>query len=165
MESGEADLGGLLEAAGRSLEDAQQQLGAAEGVPGISTAMAISEVELELKITLEKVAKEIVLRPVSSSDAEGGKINVGLASTLRVRYVAVADEIGTVGAAPRQPERTADAVIEEARKRQDVAPLDEAVQGLRFQATFVPEAGSWLVQAIDRDDRVVREVVVPDARP
>lgn len=164
MDSGEADLGGFLEAAGRSLEEAQRQLGPGEGDSGIPGAMAIAEVELEAKVTLEEVDKKVALRPISSEAAQAGVTNPDLVSTVRVRYVAVAGETEAGAAGAPQPQRSADEVIDEVRSREDVAPLEDAVEGLEFDATFVPETGDWLVRALGPDDRVVREVLVSDAR-
>jgi len=163
MGNGEAELGGFLEAAGRSLGDAQRQLTGAEADPTVPTTMAISEVALEVKATLEQAPSgAVALRPVSSDDARAGGIAPELLSTVRVRYVAVADETGGGAQAPR-PARSEAAAIEEVRRRDDVAALDLILGGLEFDATFVPEAGRWLVQASDDQGRVVREVVVSDS--
>jgi hypothetical protein len=150
-----ADLTGFLEAAGRSLADAQ---GALSGeVVDVPTAVAISEAELEVKATVDRSAAGVILQPVSTAAALKGGITPGVLSTLRIRYVAVTED--TVAA----PSRDAGTVIGEVQKREDVAALDRILGGLRFEAVFVPTSRRWLVTARDPEDRLVREVVVPDA--
>ena len=115
MSGGEAPLGAFLEATGRSLGDAQRQLGDGKDTAGIPTTMAIDEVELEVKATLEGAGDdEVALRPVSSEEARAGAIAPELLSTLRVRYVAVADDVSEVPSVP--PRRTPEEVIDEVRE-------------------------------------------------
>jgi hypothetical protein len=156
---GGADLGGFLEAAGRSLADAQGGLaGKGLGIPG---AVAIAEAELEIKATVEGAATgELALQPVSGKDIREADISPGVLSTVRIRYVAVADD--TLVAPAEEPSRTADTVIGEVRRRKDVAAIAKILGGLEFDAAFVPATKRWLVTARDQQARVVREVVVPD---
>ena len=159
MPASEADLTGFLEAAGRSLVEAQAALKGE--IVDIPTAVAISEAELELKATVDRTAGgDVVLQPVTSQDARQGAITPGMLSTIRIRYVAVAEE----AVAPSRPTRTPDKVIDEVRGRSDVAALDKILGGLTFQAVFVPTTQRWLVTATDAQERLVREVVVPDAK-
>ena len=65
-----ADLKGFLEAAGRSLADAQGAL--AGDVADIPAAVAISEAELEVKATMEGAQGSVVLQPVTQA-AQPGK--------------------------------------------------------------------------------------------
>lgn len=90
-----AELSGFLQAAGNSLGAAQRRL-AGEGSAGFSDAMAISEVELEVKATLDQGEEQLELRPIYSREARSGEIAPELVSTVRVRYVALP-------AAPAQP--------------------------------------------------------------
>jgi len=157
----EADLTGFLEAAGRSLADAQGAL--AGEVVDVPTAVAISEAELEVRATLQRGAEgAIALQPISSADVAKGGIEPGLLSTVRIRYVAVAED--TVVAPSARPVKTADDVIAEVKGRPDVAKLDEILGGLTFDTVFVPVSRRWLVTAKDPQDRLVREVVVPDEK-
>lgn len=156
-----ADLTGFFEAAGRSLADAQG------GLPGeisqIPSVVAIAEAELEVKATIERTATGgVALQPVSSSDARQADISPGLLSTVRVRYVTTTEDT-LVGPADG-PTRTADKVIEEVRRREDVKVLGTILGGLTFDATFVPPTKRWLVTAKDPEDRLVREIVVPDEK-
>jgi hypothetical protein len=153
------DLTGFLEAAGRSLADAQ---GALSGeLVDVPTAVAISEAELEVKATVDRGAGGVVLEPVSTETALKGGITPGVLSTLRIRYVAVTED--TVSPPSQRPTRDPGSVIGEVQKREDVAALDKILGGLQFQAVFVPATKRWLVTARDPEDRLVREVVVPDA--
>jgi len=161
MAEGGADLTGFLEAAGRSLADAQG------GLPGeisqIPTVVAIAEAELEVKATIERMAAGgVALQPVSSGDARQGDISPGLLSTVRIRYVTAPED--TLVAPADRPTRTADKVIEEVKRREDVNVLSTILGGLTFEATFVPPTKRWLVTAKDPEDRLVREIVVPDKK-
>jgi len=94
-----ADLKGFLEAAGRSLADAQGAL--AGDVADIPTAVAIAEAELEVKATMGGAPGTVVLQPVTSQDARQGAITPGMLSTVRIRYVAVTED--TLVAPSEQP--------------------------------------------------------------
>ena len=154
-----ADLTGFLEAAGRSLADAQ---GALSGeLVDLPTAVAISEAELEVKATVDRSAAGVLLQPVSTAAVLKGGITPGVLSTLRIRYVAVTED--TVAPPSQRPSRDAGSVIGEVQKREDVVALDQILGGLRFEAVFVPATRRWLVTARDPEARLVREVVVRDA--
>lgn len=152
------DLSDFMATAGQSLADAQS--GLTEGVDTPS-AIAIAEAELEVKATVESDASgKVALQPISSREMREAEISPGLLSTLRVRYVAVTEEIATGD----PPKRTAEKVIGEVRKREDVAALDRILGGLEFDALFVPETRHWLIMATDPRKRLIREVLVPDVR-
>jgi hypothetical protein len=156
--AGEAELGGFLEAAGRSFTDAQ---GALSGdVVDLPPAVAIAEAELELKAAVQRRGDgAVVLETISTADMRSGAITPGLLSTIRVQYVAVAAD--TLTAPSQQPSRTPKDVIDDVRKRSDVAALDRILGGLRYEAVPVP-GKRWLVTARDDEDRLVREVLVAD---
>lgn len=154
----DADLAGFLEAAGRSLADAQGTLTGAEA--GVPQAMAISEADLEVKATLAREGGEIRVEPISTAEIRRGGIEAGLVSTVRIRYVAVAPD--TIASAGAEPARTAPEVIAEVKRRPDVAALERILEGLRYEAAFLPQTSRWLVVARDSEARVVREVLVPD---
>jgi hypothetical protein len=156
-----ADLKGFLEAAGRSLADAQGAL--AGEVADIPSAVAISEAELEVKATVDRSGGTVVLQPVTSQDARQGAITPGMLSTVRIRYVAVTED--TLAAPSVQPALTAEIVIAEVSKRNDIVTLDKILGGLAYEAVFVPATSRWLVTARDPEQRLVREVVVPDGKP
>ncbi|MGH2995128.1 MAG: hypothetical protein ACRDN6_12450 [Gaiellaceae bacterium] len=156
-----ADLTGFVEAAGRSLADAQGAL--AGELVDVPTAVAISEAELEVKATVGNAAGGgVLLQPVSSETARQGGITPGLLSTIRIRYVAVVED--TLVPPSERPTRTPDKVIDDVKGREDVAALDKILGGLAYEATFVPHTRRWLVTARDSDARLVREVVVADEK-
>lgn len=160
MAESEADLRGFLEAAGRSLADAQGAL--AGELVDVPTAVAIADAELEVKATVAREQGELILQPVTSQDAREGNIPPELLSTVRVRYVAVTED--TLAAPSERPTRKPDQVIREVRQREDLVSLDKILGGLTFQATFIPAGNRWLVTARDPDDRLVREIVVADVK-
>ena len=156
-----ADLGGFLEAAGRSLVDAQGSL--AGEIVDIPAAVAISEAELEIKAAVVRRADGIVaLETISTQDMRAGNITPGLLSTVRVQYVAVGAD--TVVPASEQPTKKPKDVIDAVRGREDVAVLDKILGGLVFEAIYVPGGRRWLVTAKDAEQRLVREVLVPDEK-
>ena len=154
----EAELGGFLEAAGKSFTDAQ---GALSGeLVDLPPAVAIAEAELELMAAVQRRGDgSVVLETISTQDMRSGAITPGLLSTIRVQYVAVAAD--TLAPPSQQPTRTPKDVIDDVRKREDVAVLDRILGGLRYEAVFV-SGKRWLVTARDEEDRLVREVVLPD---
>jgi hypothetical protein len=154
-----ADLGGFLEAAGKSFVEAQ---GALSGdVADIPPAVAIAEAELELKAALERRADgTVTLETISTQDMRSGAITPGLLSTIRVQYVAVPAD--TLGAPSEQPVKTPKDVIDGVRGREDVAVLDKILGGLLYEVAYLPGRRRWLVTATDAEQRVVREIIVPD---
>ena len=155
---GEADLRQFLETAGRSLADAQGAL--AGEVVDIPTAVAISEAELEVKATLDRKDGSVILQPVTGDAARQGGISPGVVSTVRIRYVAVAED--TLAAPSERPSQTPEKVVDEVRSREDVARLDKIMGGLTYEAVFVPSTKRWVVTATDQENRPVRHVLVPD---
>jgi hypothetical protein len=154
-----ADLGGFLEAAGRSLADAQGTL--ADGVADIPAAIAIAEAELEVKAAVtRRTDGTLQLETLSAQDMRSGTITPGLLSTVRVQYVAVAAD--TLAAPSQQPIRAPKDVIDDVRVRDDVAVLDRILGGLVFDAVYVPSGRRWVVTAKDEEQRIVREILVPD---
>lgn len=153
-----AELSGFLEAAGRSLAEAQGELaGLAADVP---TTVAIAEAELELKAAVARRADgTVVLETISTGDMRAGGITPGLLSTVRIQYVAVGTA-ATLGA--EAPRRTPEDVVGDVKGRDDVGRLDRILGGLVYEAQFVPGPKRWLVTARDADARIVREVLVPD---
>lgn len=155
-----ADLTAFLAAAGRSLADAQGALAGAD--PEIPTSVAISDAELEVKATVERgPGGAIALQPISSRELLTGRVTAAALSTVRIRYVAVAED--TFAAPSQRPRRSPDDVIQAVKGRDDVVALDKIFGGLEFAAVFVAPAGSWIVTATDAAGRRVREAVVKDA--
>jgi len=158
--STEAELGGFLEAAGRSFTEAQGTLGG--GVSAIPAAVAIAQAELEVKAAISRGADGALrIETLSAQDIRSSAFPAGVLSTVRVQYVAVTGE--SLTAPSGQPAQSAADVIDSVRKRDDVAALDRILGGLAFRAAFLP-SGRWLVTATDAEERVVREVLVPDEK-
>lgn len=156
--SSEAELGGFLEAAGRSLTEAQGTLGG--GVSDIPAAVAIAQAELEVKAAISRGADGALrIETLSAQDIRSGSISPGVLSTVRIQYVAVTGEAPT--ATSGQAAKTARGAIDSVRTREDVVALDRILGGLAYDAVFVPP-GRWLVTATDSEQRVVREILVPD---
>jgi len=162
MADGETQLESFLGAAGRSLNEAQRQLTGSAQSLGEPTAMAITEVDLEVKVTFESSERdEVTLRPITISEVRSEEVKAEVVSTLRVRYIAVPEEEPSNSL--ELSARSEEDVIQEVRQREDVSSLEHILGGLEFNAVFVPATRSWVVKATDRRHRVVREVTVPDA--
>lgn len=151
----EAELKAFLEAAGRSLADAQGALG------GLKTELVLANAELEAKVALKAGAGgTLTVQPISAGDLRLAQFNAAGVSTLRVNFVATAGE--TLSAPPtRQPGD----IIDDVRKRPDVAILEGILGPLVINTTYVADAQRWLVTARDASGRLVRETIVPDAAP
>jgi len=154
----EPDLRDFLEAAGRSLADAQ---GALVGdVLPVPPAVGISEAELEVKAAMgQGTGGTLSIQPLSATDLRSGGISPGLVSTVRVRFVATAGELG---AAATAPQRSATEVADSVRQREDVVALKNILGEIEVEPVYVAERQRWLVTARDPEGRVVREVVVAD---
>ena len=152
------DLRGFLEAAGRSLADAQ---GALVGdVLPVPPAVGIAEAELEVKAAMgQGAAGTLSIQPLSTTELRSGGISPGLVSTVRVRFIATAGELGGAAIAPQ---RSADEVADSVREREDVVALAKILGDLQVEPVYVAERQRWLVTARDPEGRVVREVVVAD---
>ncbi len=149
------DLRGFIEAAGRSLSDAQGELvGDALRTP----ALAISEAELEVRAAVAQGADgKLSLQTLSAEEVRRGGVNASLLSTLRVNYVAVASE----AVAPPAVRNPVD-IVKGVRERQDIVTLDRILGGLDVDPVFVPDRSRWLVAVRDPQGRLVRELVLPD---
>jgi hypothetical protein len=153
----EADLRGFLEAAGRSLTEAQGTLGS-----GLERAanLIIANAELEVKTALKSDGNGgLTVQPISAEDLARTSIDAAALSTVRVSFVATPPDLTPESGPARQPDEVAD----EIRKRPDVAQLDRILGGLSVKAAYIPQTQRWLVTAEDSKGRIVREVVLPDA--
>lgn len=158
----EAELQGFLEAAGRSLADAQSQLaGDALGV-GVAPQMVMADAELELKVGVRTLASgKLALQTLAAQDIRQGAVQPEALSTVRVHFVATAPEALSSDEISK-PKRTPADVIGSIKGREDIAVLDKILGPLDFRANFVPEAGRWVVVATDPANRLVRELVLTD---
>jgi hypothetical protein len=156
-----AELSSFIIAAGDSLTSAQGQL--ASGLD-MQTGLVLANAELEVKVGVKTDAKgRLNVQTISAQDIRQGGINADTLSTLRVSFVATASE---VQAGPllqvEGPLRGKDEVIGELRKQPDLAALDKIFGGLEYQAVYISESKRWLVTALDPNQRVVREIILPD---
>jgi len=143
----------FLESAGRSLRDAQTALGVDR--TGITTELAISDAELDVKVAVESDPRGALrIRPMGTRDVQAGAVQPEALSTVKVKYVAVAGE--------KTPRRSPSEVIGEIARREDVQRLERILGSFEYSARFVPERDIWLVSARAPNVGVVREVVLPD---
>jgi hypothetical protein len=155
----EADLRGFLEAAGRSLSEAQGTLGG--GLEQRPATLVIANAELEVKTALKSDSSGgLTVQPISAEDLARTSIDAAALSTVRVSFVATPPDTLSGSVPVRQPAEVAD----EVRKRPDVAQLDRILGGLEVQAIYIAQSQRWLVTAADRKGRIVREVVLPDTQ-
>ncbi|MFN0093289.1 MAG: hypothetical protein ACKVVT_00715 [Dehalococcoidia bacterium] len=152
---GSAELGGFLEAAGRSLEDAARSLAGAE--PTVPVAMALSDAEITVKVAVEAVGASVRVRPIGTRDLQSA-IRPEALSEVRVRFVAAGE--APSAAPPRRPSRD---VIGDVERAPEFVRLGEILGPLRFEASFVPGRRQWIVTVQDASGRAVRDVFVDDA--
>jgi hypothetical protein len=159
----EADLRGFLEAAGRSLSEAQAILG---GEQPVSASLVIASADLEVKAGLKSDGSGgVLVQPISAQDLAQTRIDAAALSTVRVSFVATAPDAppgGVLGTPPAGPVRAPVDVANEVRLRPDVLQLDRILGGLKIDAVYIPQTERWLVTAQDTKGRVVREVILPD---
>lgn len=158
--SNDIDLGTFLESAGQSLSEAQRALAAGLDLP---VNMVLNNAELEIRIAVSSDARgRMAISPISSQDVRRGGIEPGVLSTLRISFV------GTVGEAKQSvaplagPKRNPAEVVDEVRKRPDIAELEKALGMLDIQPSYVPEKKRWLASVYDSDGTIIRELVLPD---
>lgn len=153
----DADLGVFLEEAGKSLWEAQRALSPEQGA--FSAGMAISEVNLEIKTAVQPTAKGgFALQPISRQALTSG-LDAAAISTLRVHYVAVAQE-AEGGGAP--PSKSRSDIIDGVKKRDDVVRLAKILGNLEVEPVYVASSRKWLVNVTDPAGHTVREIVIPD---
>jgi hypothetical protein len=149
------DLRGFLEAAGRSLSEAQGEL---VGEALRPTAVAISEAQLEVKAAVAQGPDgTLSLQTLSVEEVKRSGVDASLLSTLRISYVAVPSEAAGLPAV-----QTPADISETVRARPDIAALDRILGGLVVDPIFVPDRSRWLVAVRDPEGRLVRELILPD---
>ncbi|MEY2560926.1 MAG: hypothetical protein QOG51_1341 [Verrucomicrobiota bacterium] len=156
----EADLRGFLEAAGKSLTEAQGTLtGDSILTP---SALAISEAELEVKAAVtQQAGGKLALQTLSMESLRSG-IDPGLVSTVHIRYVAVAADATKEPGSTGGPKRVPEEITKTVAARADIAALSKILGKLNIAPVFVPETRRWMVVARDQEGRVLRELIVPD---
>jgi hypothetical protein len=155
------ELGDFLEAAGKSLGDAQNSL--LSGL-NLSTNIILNNAEIEVKVLVDSANGKISIKPVSAEDIRIGSIDPGLLSTLRISYVSTVEEpiedtVSPAVVSVKQPSQ----LIEEVLNRKDIQKLATAKGELQVKPTFVAEKQRWLVSVEDSGGKVLREIVLPDA--
>lgn len=155
----ETDLQAFLEMAGRSLSDAQSQLGTGSN---LKTDFVLANAELEARVGLQ--AREdgsFAVQPISSADMVKSNINSAAISTVRINFIATGAETNP-NESPSAPTRTKDDVAKEILARPDVARLAEIIGPLNVKATFEPTNQRWIVVAEDQKGRIIREALIAD---
>ena len=156
MSKQQLGLENLLEAAGKSFEAAQQDLGLPEG---LQTRMMFEEAELEIKVQGLGVdgRNRMILAPVNLAALAGNGLLARALSTIKVHYVAARPEAAAAG-----PARTREEIIAEVAGRQDIQSLRDILGDMAYQVKFQPEVQAWTVRVADSKDRTVRILVVND---
>ena len=158
--SNRIDLQSFLNSAGQSLAQAQGEL--SPGMEGLAE-MVISNADLEIKaaVTTDNSGRTTI-QTFSSQEILKGAIDPGLLSTLKFSFVATASQPSSESISANKPRRPVTDVITEIRKRPDIANLEKILGSLDIRATYVDREKQWLVSASDSQDRIVRQVILPD---
>ena len=155
------ELGDFLEAAGKSLGDAQNSL--LTGL-NLSTNMILNNADIEVKVLVDSANGKISIKPVSAEDIRVGSIDPGLLSTLRISFISTVEEPIEETVSPAvESVKAPSQLIEEVLNRKDIQKLASARGELQVKPTFVAERKRWLVSVEDNSGKVLREIVLPDA--
>ena len=156
------ELGDFLEAAGKSLGDAQNVL--LSGL-NLSTNIILNNADIEVKVLVDSADGKINIRPVSAEDLRIGSIDPGLLSTLRISYVSTVEDTIEETPSPAAVESVKEPaqLIEQVMNRKDIQKLAATRGELQVKPTFVAERKRWLVSVEDISGKVLREIVLPDA--
>ena len=155
------ELGDFLEAAGKSLGDAQNSL--LSGL-NLQTNMILNNADIEVKVLVDSANGKISIKPVSAEDIRVGSIDPGLLSTLRISYVSTVEEPIEEKASPAvESVKEPSQLIEQVLNRRDIQKLAATKGELQVKPTFVAERQRWLVSVEDSGGKVLREIVLPDA--
>jgi hypothetical protein len=155
------ELGDFLEAAGKSLGDAQNSL--LSGLH-LSTNMILNNADIEVKVLVDSANGKISIKPISSEDLRVGSIDPGLLSTLRISFISTVEEPIEETISPAvESVKAPSQLIEEVLNRKDIQKLASTRGELQVKPTFVAERKRWLVSVEDTSGKVLREIVLPDA--
>ncbi|MBN2077028.1 MAG: hypothetical protein JW762_15900 [Dehalococcoidales bacterium] len=155
------ELGDFLEAAGKSLGDAQNSL--LSGL-NLSTNIILNNADIEVKVLVDSANGKISIKPVSAEDIRVGSIDPGLLSTLRISYVSTLEEPTEETVSPTvESVKEPSQMIEQVLNRRDIQKLAATKGELQVKPTFVAERQRWLVSIEDSGGKVLREIVLPDA--
>ncbi|MGJ3241064.1 MAG: hypothetical protein ACFE0Q_20305 [Anaerolineae bacterium] len=155
----ETDLQAFLEMAGRSLSNAQSQLGTNTT---LKTDFVLANAELEARVGLQtRDDGGFSVQPISSADMVKSNINSAAISTVRINFIATGAETSP-GETPNAPKRTKEDVADEILARPDVARMAEIVGPLIVRTSFEPNYQRWIVVAEDNKGRVIREALISD---
>lgn len=156
----EAELSSFIAAAGDSFTSAQGRLGTGLDM---QTGLVLSNAEIEVKVGVKTDAQgKLNIQTISAQDIRQSGLNADALSTLKVSFVATATEAQPSPLRATGPVRTKEDVIGELSKQPVLAALDKILGGLQYNAVFIPESERWLVTALDPNQRVVREAILPD---
>lgn len=154
------DLQSFLNSAGQSLAQAQGEL--SPELAGI-TDMVLSTADLEVKAALTTSRSgKMTIQMFSSQDILKGAIDSGVLSTLKFSFVATTSQASRETASVDKPQRQVEDVVEDVRKRPDIAVLEKIIGPLDIRATYVDREKRWLASASDSQNRIVRELILPD---
>ena len=155
------ELGDFLEAAGKSLGEAQNSL--LSGLH-LSTNMILNNADIEVKVLVDSANGKISIKPISSEDLRVGSIDPGLLSTLRISFISTVEEPIEETISPAvESVKAPSQLIEEVLNRKDIQKLASTRGELQVKPTFVAERKRWLVSVEDTSGKVLREIVLPDA--
>ncbi len=162
-----AQLGALAGLAGGSLSTAQGELGLGAN---LSSAMVMSEATLEIKAAVSRASNgELLIEPISTSHL-AGQLNAAAISTVRLSFVATANEVATTAPSGKGTESTSgtsrltrEQALAAFQAQEDVQRLEKLIGPFQLRTQVVPSTGQWIVQATDPVGRIVREQLIRKA--
>lgn len=156
------DLNGLLSEFGQSVLRAQTQINAAAleqsaGLNNLQTGLAVSEIEVDLKMVIEDDGDGAVnILPISGDLDKLGSLNAGTLSSIRARFLTVPDED------VRPPARKPSEVKDEVLAKPDVARLKDIFGDLDLDVSYVSGKNRWLVDVKEPSGTTLRSLQLDD---
>ncbi|AFY40674.1 hypothetical protein Lepto7376_4583 [[Leptolyngbya] sp. PCC 7376] len=155
----------LLSEFGQSVLQAQNQINAAAleqsaGLNNLQTGLAVSEIEVDLKMMIDEDDDGVVnIQPISGDLDKLGSLNAGALSSIRARFLTIPDE------EVRPPARKPSEVKEEVLAKADVSRLKDIFGDLDVDVSYVAAKNRWLVDVKDPTNKTTLRSLQLDDRP
>lgn len=147
----------LLQEFGKSLLEAQRQINQRSStVEELQTGIAISEIEIDLKMLVDQDINGAALRPVGSEMAQLSGMNTAAFSSLRTKLIAVPEFENAA------PIRQANEIRREVLSRSDLMRLEEIFGKLQVETTYISAKKIWLVDVKTPSGQLVRNLQISD---
>lgn len=159
------NINSLLSEFGQSVLQAQRQINAAAleqsaGSNNLQTGLAVSEIEVDLKMVIDEDDNgEVNILPISGDLDKLSSVNTGALSSIRARFLTIPDE------EVRPPARKPSEVKDEVLAKPDVSRLKDIFGDLDVDVSYVSTKNRWLVDVKDPVNKKTLRSLQLDDRP